>query len=342
MRRHYADDYRGWPVAPRTRQHPVRGSFLDPRTGFNYHHGVDISVRDDRSERGAPPGRTHRVYALEGGRVWQVERNLGPWREGIVRVGHFGYGHIEPAVAEGDRVEPGQMVGWTTEKEWHLHLSEWYFPGGDRERRVPVDPLARNGKLAPYVDTAPPVIHDVRFFTPASPKWRVANGRAIYNRGGTRLDEGRLAGVVDVRARIEDPLSFQGWLDQVSFLKTSHHPARVHLRLVRLDSGRVVVDRDVFVSDVTLGDDAARLGRPVVPSSYHYAPGTKQNLRANGALTLQRPGAGELWFRLFARPDGSYWDTRTARDGAFRLTVSAWDIAGNRAVESVDVVVRNG
>ena len=323
------------------RQHPVRASFLDPRTGFSYHHGIDISVRDDRPEAGAPSGRTHRVYALEGGRVWQVERNLGPWKEGIVRVGHFGYGHIEPVVAEGDRVQPGQMLGWTTEKEWHLHLSEWIFPGGDRDARVPVNPLARNGKLAPYVDTSPPVIHDLRFYTPASSRWRVANGRAIYNLAGTRLDEGRLSGVVDVRARIEDPQSFQGWLDDVAFLKTAHHPARVHLRLVRLDSGRVVVDRDVFRSDVTLADDATRLGRPIIPASHHFAPGTKQNLRANGALTLQRPGAGELWFRLFARPDGSYWDTREVRNGVFRLTVTAQDLAGNSAVDSIDVAVRN-
>ena len=72
LRPWYADDYRGWPVAPRNRQHPVRGSWLDPRRKEEYHPGIDISVRDDRPERGAPPGRTHRVYALEGGPVWRV------------------------------------------------------------------------------------------------------------------------------------------------------------------------------------------------------------------------------------------------------------------------------
>ena len=83
MTRHYADGYRGWPVAPRTKQHPVRGSFLDPRSGIvtggdGYHPGVDVAVRDDRPEAGAPPGRTHRVFALEGGRVWQVWRQPPP------------------------------------------------------------------------------------------------------------------------------------------------------------------------------------------------------------------------------------------------------------------------
>lgn len=341
MRRQYADDYRGWPVAPRNRQHPVRGSFLDPRTGFSYHHGIDISVRDDRREQGAPPGRTHRVYAVEGGRVWQVERGLGVWKEGIVRVGHFGYGHIEPVVEEGQLVEPGQLVAWTTEKEWHVHLSEWVFPGGDRSRRVPVNPLSRNGKLRPYADTAPPAISDLAFFTPASPKWRVAQGRAIFNQGGTRLDPTRLSGTVDLRARIEDPQSFQGWLRDVQLLRTSHHPARVRLKVVRLDDGRAVVDRDVFVADVTLADEAAEVGRDPIPAEQHYAPGTRQNLRANGALTLGRPGAGELWFRLFARPGGAYWDTTAFRNGAYRLTVTAFDLVGNRAAESADAIVSN-
>lgn len=341
MRRRYADDYRGWPVAARNRQHPVRASFLDPRTGFSYHHGIDVSVRDDRPEPGAPPGRTHRVYALEGGRVWQVARGLGPWKEGIVRLGHFGYGHIEPVVVEGQRVEPGQMVGWTTEKEWHVHLSEWVFPGGDRSRRVPVNPLSRNGKIRPFADTAPPVISDLTFFTPASPRWRVGQGRAIYSRGGSQLDPARLSGTVDVRARIEDPQPFSGWFRDVPLLETPHHPARVRLTVVRLEDGRKVVDRDVFTTDVTLADDAARVGRDPIPAGDHYAPGTRQNLRANGALTLGRPGAGELWFRLFARPGGAYWDTTDVRNGPYRLDVTAFDLLGNRAGESVDVVVAN-
>ncbi len=69
----YNDDFRGWPVSPQHRQHPVRGTFLDPRPdpelGAIYHTGVDVAVRDDRPEAGAPAGRTHRVFAIEGGVV---------------------------------------------------------------------------------------------------------------------------------------------------------------------------------------------------------------------------------------------------------------------------------
>ena len=69
----YNDDFRGWPVSPQHQQHPVRGTFLDPRPdpklGAIYHTGVDVAVRDDRPEAGAPAGRTHRVFAIEGGVV---------------------------------------------------------------------------------------------------------------------------------------------------------------------------------------------------------------------------------------------------------------------------------
>jgi hypothetical protein len=53
MARPYADTFHGWPVAPVDDQHPVRGSFLDPRLGQLYHNGIDVSVRDDQPESGA-------------------------------------------------------------------------------------------------------------------------------------------------------------------------------------------------------------------------------------------------------------------------------------------------
>ena len=81
----YNDTWRGWPVRPHRRQHPIRGSFLDPRPdpelGAIYHDGVDIAVRDDRPEAGHPPGRTHRVFAIEGGQVRVVaadDKSLNP------------------------------------------------------------------------------------------------------------------------------------------------------------------------------------------------------------------------------------------------------------------------
>ena len=343
MRPWYADDYRGWPVAPRNRQHPVRGSWLDPRRKEIYHPGIDISVRDDRPERGHPPGRTHRVYALEGGLVWRVWKQPPPGVEGIVRIGHFTYGHVDPVVELAQVVKPGQLIGWTFKDEWHLHLSEWRFPGGkpSASRQIQVNPLDPEGKIAPYRDTAPPVIREIRFHQPSDSAWRTLQGSAVFAPGGASLDPSRLSGLVDVRARIEDLQSFRGWWRDVPLLETDHHPARVHLAVDRADDGKRVIDRDVFSSGVWPGPDGPK--RDQIPISHHYAPGTRQNLRANTARSLGQQGRGELWFRLFAGPrrKSPYWDTTAFRNGPFRLTVTAWDIVGNRAAESIDVIVAN-
>jgi len=337
MKRNYGDDYRGWPVAPRNRQHPIRGSFLDPRTGELYHQGVDVSVRDDQPEPGAPPGCAHKVYAIEGGDVWQVYRQPKPSVEGIVRVGHFGYGHVDPIVKLGQPVKPGQHIGWTVRGEWHVHLTEWRFRGNDHQKRTAINPLGAGGKLAPYVDLAPPEILDIRFTAPASPPWGNVLGRAVFPDEGLPFDPEHLFGLVDVRARIEDPQSFRGWFGKLPILETNHHPARVHLTVTRLSNGAKIVDRDVFTSDVTLEPTGPR----PIPISQHYAPGSRQNLRAQTAVKLNRDGKGQLWFRLFARPEGAYWDTSRVPNGRYRIRVAAWDVAGNRAGRTAEVAIKN-
>ena len=128
----------------------------DPKRGAIYHDGVDIAVRDDQPERGAPRGRTHRVYAIEGGPVFLA---TPPGVRGFVHVGHFGYGHVDALVQPGETVAPGQHIGWTCAGDWHVHLSEFLFAG---ETRFVVNPLRREGKLHPYVDRAPPSIREIR------------------------------------------------------------------------------------------------------------------------------------------------------------------------------------
>ena len=324
----YNDALRGWPVAPQHDQHPIRGSFLDPRPdpeeGAIYHPGVDVAVRDDRPEAGAPRGRTHRVFSIEGG---VVEETTPPGECGHVRIGHFGYGHVDARVRAGDRVGAGQMIGWTCHGWWHVHLSEFFFPGDGR--RIAVNPLRPRGKVKPYVDTAPPVVHDVRFYTPAEPVWgRRVTHVAQLPQAGRRLDKAQLAGIVDVRARVSDPQSFLGWFRDVPLLAAPHHPYRLGLLLVEPARGRIVLRRTVFIS----------IREPSIPAGQHYAPGTKQNHPASGALSRRVSGAGVYWFRLFQRP---YWDTTQLPNGRYLLVVRAWDAAGNRSRTDVPIAIRN-
>ena len=327
----YNDDYRGWPVAPRREQHPIRGSFLDPRPhpdfGAVYHDGVDIAVRDDEPERGAPEGRTHRVYAVEGGRVLIAT----PRRErGFARIGHFGYGHIDPVVGTGDTVRPGQHIGWTCTGYWHLHLREFVFRGDDV---IIVNPLRRSGKLHPFVDSAAPAIEEIRFYTPATPDWRRRPNTTVARLppAGRRLDRNALFGRVDVRVRVSDPQSFVGWFREVPRLAAPHHPFRLTVMLSSLPNGRVVRRREAFRAEQL----------PQTDPGLHFAPGTEQNLPARGCLRAPRSVRcdGVYWFRLFPL---RFWDTTSLRDGRYRLRVSAWDVAGNRSRADVVVGIVNG
>ena len=77
-----------------------------------------------------------------------------------------------------------------------------------------------------------------------------------------------------------------------------------------------------------------------LPAGRHFAPGTEQNLPANGCMNLHRSVRcdGVYWFRLFPL---RYWDTTRLPDGRYRLRVRAWDVAGNMAREDVVVTIAN-
>jgi hypothetical protein len=327
----YNDDFRGWPVRPLHRQHPIRGSFLDPRPdparGAVYHDGVDIAVRDDRPERGAPPRRTHRVFAIEGGPVsFASPRGT----RGSIRIGHFGYGHVDPVVQVGEIVAPGQHIGWTCLEDWHLHLSEFVFTGNGA---LVVNPLRPGGKLAPFVDRARPAIREIRFYTPATPAWtrRPNTSVASLPHAGTRLSKDRLVGRVDVRVRVSDPQTFIGWFAELPWLAAPHHPFRLAVRIVDVASGRVVRRREVFRAEKLLG----------LPAGRHFAPGTEQNLVAKGCMRHHASVRcdGVYWFRLFPL---RYWDTTELADGRYRVEVHAWDVAANVAEAEALVTIANG
>jgi hypothetical protein len=341
----YDDSWAGWPVAPLHRQHPIRSSFLDPRPGTlrrggepAYHSGIDIGVRDDRPEPGAPPGRTHRVYAIEGGVALVPARGASsPCEDRRVAIGHFQYWHVDTSgiLTNEQHIRPGQLIGWTCKGLWHVHLAETMDLYG---LRVYVNPLHPDMKLRPYLDAKPPRIRAIEFFQPAMPAWSAA-ARTTLPPAGTPFPQaatGRvvLSGRVDVRAWVDDPA-----LPRVSVLVSPTHPDRIALEIVRESDGRRLLARTVFRARAFLGDSRAT---QTVPIGYHYAPGTEQALPAALCLKAQRRDCGGVyWFRLFARPTGTYWDTAATANGDYRLRVTAWDAAGNVAVATARVAIRN-
>jgi hypothetical protein len=324
----YNDSWRGWPVRPRHKQHPVRGSFLDPRPG-GFHFGIDISVRDDRPERGAPRGRTHRVYAVEGGTVYNLIDGTSPCVLRRLWVGHFAYYHVDAVVASGQHVSAGQMLGWTCRGQWHVHLSE--VTAGN----VLVNPLHRGGKLSPYHDTKAPVIKRFGFFRIGPPLWTDPGGWMWSPTTGTPLSADELSGVVDVRVWMSDPQSFRGWLTALPTLYADLHPSRAVLTIIRERDHARVLRRELFNGFFPYS----------LPLNNHYAPGTRATRRAQFCSRLRPrllvPCGARYWLHGFGTPGGAYWKTGGVSDGRYRIRVTAWDPSGHSTTRGVTVRVNN-
>ena len=328
----YNDTWRGWPVLPLKRQHPIRGSFLDPRPdprrGAIYHTGVDIAVRDDRPERGAPPvGRT----ACSRSRAGACARRRRP-------AGSGWSASATSATATSSRPCPRPVTSSRRESRsggrrqgfWHVHLTEFLFAAGGET--LTINPLRRGGKLHPYVDRHAPEIREIRFYTPATPRWgrRRDTTVALLPQAGRRLAKTALAGKVDVRVRVSDPQTFIGWFRDLPHLAAPHHPFRLSITVVRLATGRVVLRREAFRAEQLLDQ----------PAGQHFAPGTEQNLPASACMLFHRTMQcdGIYWFRLFPSP---YWNTARLPDGRYRLRIRAWDVAGNMSFADTVVTLRN-
>jgi hypothetical protein len=155
----YAGASYSWPVKPFDRQHPIRGTFDDPRNGTkngivslgkkseSFHSGVDIVAPD-----GTP------VYAIDAGQVHMYNKTdidvVSDWDWVHHRaIQSFGYWHIVPVVRRNQLVRSHQLLGYVLKGHNHVHLTE------RRDGRI-VNPL-RHGGLAPYHDHGKPVIQVV-------------------------------------------------------------------------------------------------------------------------------------------------------------------------------------
>ena len=283
-----------WPVKPFDKQHPVRGSFGDPRTIFNaaptlggvlsgggdfqFHKGVDISAANGSA-----------VYPVLSGVVTQVN-SRDEWvavDSGDGRT--FEYWHIRAAVGAGSHVEAGKTIlGHVVRPAAHVHLSE--LNGGRY-----VNPLAP-GHLGPYDDQTTPRVTSI-----------------TLRRSETSRDQlpNRVSGRVLLIAGAED--------DPTISAPGAWHGLPVAPALVtwkiRTWTGKVV-----------LGPQVAADFRRSLPSSSLwsvYARGTYQNMAVLGHhYSWAQPGS--YLFRL-----GPAFNTRRLRNGTYDLVVTAADIRGN-------------
>jgi len=297
----------GWPVKPFDQQHPVRGSFGDPRSVFrgaptmrglmhsqcacSYHQGIDIAAADGTA-----------VYAVRDG----VVRTVTPdWVEVDSAGGSaFQYWHVGATVHVGDHVQAQQdVVGHILKGSKHVHLTELQYG-------KPVNPLAP-GHIGPYEDHTSPTVGELSFRSGDT-------GAALlpeYVHGSVEL----VAAASDTPA-IPVPGQWNG-------LPVT--PAKLTFRITSFPAGDVAVPETVAM-DVTHT-------LPGTSDMWHtYARGTHMN--------MVQMGVHRYWYNpgvyLFKLTPG-LWNTRQLRDGVYRLTVTAADTAGNHSSGSVVFQVHN-
>jgi murein DD-endopeptidase MepM/ murein hydrolase activator NlpD len=286
----------GWPVKPFDQQHPVRGSFGDPRTvfhgaptvrslltsdgGFSYHQGIDVS---------APDGTA--VYPVRSG----VARIVTPdWIQVDSDNGcAFQYWHIKAVVHVGDHVQAQKdVLGYILRASQHVHLTEL-------KNGKAVNPLAP-GHITPYTDATTPRVNEIAFRTRDT---------------GPELLPEYLHGRVEIVASASDthatPVPGQ-WAG----LPVS--PAKLTYRIAAYPSGATVV------TETTALDVTSRL--PGSNMWQTYARGTHMNMVQMGVHRYwYNPGV--YLFKLTT----TLWNTNQLQDGVYRITVTAWDTAGNHS-----------
>jgi hypothetical protein len=226
-----------WPLRPFKQPHAIRGYFNDPRQDFvgdepssSFHFGIDIAAADGAG-----------VYAVEAGRA----SRHADYVTVETASGHdFGYWHIDPAVAEDQHVEAGDLLGRVQQGWGHVHFAE-------SVNGVYLNPL-RPGALSPYTDTTSPTV-----------------GAVTITRAGKPVDPAHVAGVVSLTCDAYDipPLAPPPpWRD------TRVTPVLIRWRIYRAGGRPVMRWRTAVDFRFSL--------KPNALFNLVYAPGTTQN-RAN-------------------------------------------------------------
>src|SRR5262245_38362006 len=294
-----------WPVKPFNRQHPVRGSFGDPRTVFksfptlrgvlsggcscSLHRGIDVAAPDGSS-----------VYPVASGTV--TYRN-GEWLKVDSGNGRsFEYWHINASVGVGAHVDAYETVlGHIKRGSGHVHLTE--LDGGRA-----VNPLLP-GHIGPYADHTTPRVTAISFRP-------TETGREVL----PNLIRGNVLILADAE---DDPTmnAPDGWQG----LPVT--PALVTWE-IRSWNGKVVRARQ------TAADFRGALPNRSFWSV--YARGTYQNMAVLGHhYSWAQPGS--YLFKL-----GPVFNTRQLRDGAYDLVVTATDMRGNSSSLKRRFTIKNG
>lgn len=309
----------GWPFAPTTAVHPIRGSFDEPRSPV--HIGVDVEAPRDQ----AP------VFAMQSGKVTAVT----PDHFNVVPThgapgAYLQYWHVDLAsgIKAGTVVTRRERLGTVKKGMLHVHISEHVTGCGL------VDPARPDGLLADPYNTEWPSIGPLsamvggpRAFVPLNLGIAAITGGDGLADPATPISLDALKGTVDFRTAVTDMPKF----------KMQHNPqlplapAAIRAYLAPADDPNRHLDttmRTIFDGSKLLPSDSAL---------WHvWAFGT---YRANGCyFTPGATCAAQIVWHV-GGPQG--FNTATVRNGAYKYCVQALTITGVSARRCTAVTISN-
>jgi hypothetical protein len=303
----------GWPFAPTTAVHPIRGSFDEPRGPV--HIGVDVEAPKDQ----AP------VFAMQAGTVRKVTPdhfNVVP-KQGPTG-SYLQYWHVNllSSIHAGTVVRRRQKLGTIKKGYLHVHISEFAAGCGL------VDPARPDGLLAdpynrewPSIGPLSAMTAGPRAFVPLnlteSPETLSDPARPVA------LDD--LSGTVDLRASVTD----------VPKVRMQHNPqmplapAAIRAFLAPVDDGHEhYATRTIF--------DGSRL-LPTGSALWHdWAFGT---YRQNGCYFSSTGTCGAQIVWHVGGPNG--FNTKVVPNGRYKYCVEALTIDGVDAQRCTVVAIKN-
>ncbi|HEX5558046.1 MAG TPA: M23 family metallopeptidase [Gaiellales bacterium] len=303
----------GWPFAPTTAVHPIRGSFDEPRSPV--HIGVDVEAPRDQ----AP------VYAMQSGTVRHVTRDHFDVHAAHGRAGtYLQYWHVNLAagIRAGTVVRRRQKLGTVKAGMKHVHISE-FVPGCGL-----VDPARPNGLLADPYNTEWPSIGSLsavaagsRAFVPLS----LSQAPADLTDPSHPVDLDALSGTVDLRASVTDMPKVRMRHDPQMPLA----PAAIRAYLTPAANTRRHLTMRLVFDGSKLLPNGAGLWR-------YWAFGT---YRLNGCYFTSDGSCGMQMVWHVGGPHG--FDTRSVPNGSYRYCVEALTIAGVDARRCTPVTIKN-
>ncbi len=328
-------------AAPRTKlDWPFAGGFMGQNVWNNYQTPNDVHVHS-ALDLIQPPGTD--VRAVAGGVVRLIATNYPDWTTHHVLCIADGdgadvgwcYTHVDPTsytAGVGDRVEPGQVIGKVVEfyvgeakGADHLHLQYARFrakAGGGVELESLGDPLL----WFEFEDDAAPDVAAIRF---------VADGTIVPFASG---DDGivTVSDRVDIVTGVSDaPRSGAAgnWMVPVVALEIEGETGAPYRKLVLDQRGPIPAGTAPVSLYLSTRERKELIGPEPAFPRVHWLFATN----TDGDGVIESSDRDHAWDTAATDEDGN----RRFPDGRYRVTIHAFDLAGNHGRRSATVVVAN-